>query len=227
MPFMPNKMNKSKQKKGNKSGSGSGSSDNFAVGKLIPWDPTISYSDSLSLPKLPSTLYDVIISREVGAYLSSSTSAEVFKSDYVSLGQFPAASNFSTLFDQFRIMMVEVILMPQSSVNNTPTASYGAVASVLDYNDANNLSSFQFATTYDNVIVSEGYQRIRRCFRPRIALAAYTGAFGGFVNSAAQWLDISATAVQHYGFKYVWRPSSVVASYDAYIRIHVQFRNAY
>jgi len=72
---------------------------------------------------------------------------------------------------------------------------------VVDYDDANALSSSANAQAYNNCIVLGAGESCDRLFRPRMALAAYTGSFTGYANSADLWIDAASPSVQHYGLK--------------------------
>jgi len=72
---------------------------------------------------------------------------------------------------------------------------------VVDYDDNNALSSAAQARSFESCIIVPPGVECTRQFRPRIAVSAYTGSFGGFANLDAQWLDSASPSIQHYGVK--------------------------
>jgi len=212
------------QKGGNKQ-------SNAGDSKVVPWDPRMIYSDSMTLPKVPSTLFQTLKTSTATGFLSQSSTLQTFVSKYITSGDILDFSNLAAVFDQYRIDMVEVIMNPQTT-QGIPTTTFGPpkgqLYSVIDYDDATNLTTTAAADAYANVIVSSVTNPSRRCFKPRVALAVYGGAFTSFANAADQWIDCASTGVQHYGVKYACDigTTSNTVSYDQVVRILVSFRNS-
>jgi hypothetical protein len=132
------------------------------------------------------------------------------------------SSNFTAIFDQYKITEVEVFIYPTL----TNSAAYVANSmSVVDYDDSNTLSSNSAYLNYENVefsVVTNGHYRK---FRPHIAIAAYQGAFTGFANEAPQWIDCAYPNIQHYGVKFGVEQDNVNRVFNLLIRARVLFRN--
>lgn len=139
-------------------------------------------------------------------------------------------ANLVSVFDQYKIEAIEVVFRPRSNVElvgTTSTTSNGFLSTVIDYDDATNLTAMQQAQNYDNCITTSVLQPQRRCFRPRVAVAAYSGAFTSFKNEPAGWIDAASTGVVHYGVKLAIDPYVVIsaaATYDMFTRALIAFR---
>jgi hypothetical protein len=115
-----------------------------------------------------------------------------------------AASITSGQWDQYRLLAVRFTIVPDQNAiglfTNTAT-SIPNLYCVIDYDDATNLTTAVQAEAYNNCIILGAGESCERIFKPRMALSAYTGAFGGFANVADQWIDAASTTVQFYGVK--------------------------
>jgi hypothetical protein len=121
-----------------------------------------------------------------------------------SLGDLDSSTEFTGLFDQYRIECVCFRLIPMQnaiglSTNSTTTTVTPYV--VVDYDDNNALTSAAQARSFESCIIVPPGVGCARQFKPRIAVSAYTGSFGGFANLSAQWLDAASPTIQHYGVK--------------------------
>jgi hypothetical protein len=137
-------------------------------------------------------------------------------------------SSLAAVFDQYRINMIEIRLTPHApNAFITSTQPVGQLYTVLDYDDATALASGAAAVAYSDCIVSPPYANQRRCFRPRVALAAYSGAFTSYANVASPWIDASSSTVNHYGVKTWIDPGAAgaLAVYDLVVRTHFEFRS--
>jgi len=140
----------------------------------------------------------------------------------VTLSTLTDASTLEGLFDQYRIPLVEVWLIPSLETAADLTNVY---VSCIDYNDANALSSVASGMNFDTAVVSNLSQGQYRCFVPHIAIAAYAGAFTSFANETAPWIDTGSPSVVHYGLK-VAAEATVNATVLRYMaRIHFEFKN--
>jgi len=135
------------------------------------------------------------------------------------------ATTLLSVFDQYRIMQVEVWLKPQSASVGTQTAT--SLYTVLDYDDATTPISENQMQQYTNVTISAVVEGIYRRFRPHIAVAVYSGAFTSFKNELSDWIDSGSPNVQHYGFKALISPGPTTLAYDLEYRYWVQFRNVF
>jgi hypothetical protein len=188
-----NKNAMAKGKKGNKL------SDNpVEVLKNGPFD-TVS-----ARPPRTSKSFTVRITTQTGGLLTVSASATQNPAYYFSLADLDGYSAYTGLFDQYKIEAVNFRLIPMQnaiglSTNSTTTCVTPYV--VVDYDDANAISTAAVARVYESCIIVPPGVECSRTFRPRIALAAYSSTFVSFENSPPQWIDAASPSVQHYGVK--------------------------
>lgn len=107
-------------------------------------------------------------------------------------------------FDQYKILAIRFNIRADNNaiglVTNS-TTTFSPLYCVIDYDDSTALTSTAAAEAYSNCLVLPPGQSCSRLFRPRIAMAAYSGAFTGFANMQDQWIDSASNTVQHYGIK--------------------------
>jgi hypothetical protein len=138
------------------------------------------------------------------AVVTASPSAATAASYYFSVSDLDEAAAYTGLFDQYRIDCVVFRVLPMqnaigltTNANTTTTRFY----SVVDYDDANLLTSEANARAYESCVLAPPGVESSRTFQPRQALGAYQGAFAGFANVGGVWNDSNSPAIQHYGVK--------------------------
>lgn len=156
--------------------------------------------------------------------LVTSTTLQTFASKYFTIADLDQYTSLSAVFDQYIIMEVEVWIEPQLT-GGAFAVNAGNLYSVIDYDDANNLTSTASACDYTNVISSNGQDSHYRRFSPHIAVGAYSGTFTSFKNERAGWIDFASTGVQHYGLKVACTPTTASFTYQIRSRYHIMCRN--
>jgi hypothetical protein len=146
----------------------------------------------------------VRITTQTGALLTVTPTSSQNPTYAFSLSDLDETSNFTGLFDQWRIDCVCFKLIPMQnaiglSTNSTTTTVTPYV--VVDYDDNSAITSAGSARAFESCIIVPPGVECTRQFKPRIAMAAYTGSFGGFANLADQWIDSASPGVLHYGIK--------------------------
>jgi hypothetical protein len=140
----------------------------------------------------------------------------------------------SGFFDQYRIAAIRFNVRPQQNAIGLTTNSTTTVTSiyvVIDYDDANALSTLANYQSYSNCVALAPGQSLSRTFRPHIALAAYSASsFAGYANESNMWVDSGSTAVQHYGVK-IFVPGVTTAqtqlqTWDVEMEYFIEFRKA-
>jgi hypothetical protein len=194
---------------------------------LVPWKH-VELTDRMTLPSRVSTTYSTIKSYTTENVLAQSATVQTFIAAAFNIttidSDFASAAN---IFDQYRILGVEVTLNPHSTAPSSVAPSAGQLVTVIDYDDGTALTNLNQALAYANAITTPVNQAQRRCFKPRIALAAYSGAFTSFANFPAQWIDCASGTVQHYGFKAAMDIgiAGSLQVFDLLVRAHVEFRS--
>lgn len=175
------------------------------------------------------TEYTVVRSIQTGTLTVQATSSQA-PTYYFSMFSAQVGTGF---YDQYRIPCVRFNLRAQQNAIGLTTNSTTTVTSiycVIDYDDANALTSAAAAASYSNCVVLPPGQSLSRTFRPHIAMAAYTGSFGGYANMSDIWLDSNSNTVQHYGVK-LWVPGVTAAqtqlqSWDIEIEYYIELKKS-
>ncbi len=149
------------------------------------------------------------------------------------LSDVPTSTDFTNLFDQYRIVAVEAIYVFSTHVLSAQ-ARYPRITFAVDYSDASNPASEAEVLQYQN---AESFQfgqvkhTFKRVLKPRAALAAFEGAFSGYgMASANQWFDTNDSSIEYYGTKeWVVNYNTTLATgavINVYHRYHMEFKNA-
>jgi hypothetical protein len=145
-----------------------------------------------------------------------------------------ATAAVSTGFwDQYMIEAVRFTIQPQNNAIGLVTNSTTALEllyCVIDYDDSTALSTAANAMAYSNCVVLGPGESCERTFQPRMAVAAYAGAFTSYGNVAPQWIDSASTGVQHYGIK-LYVPGATAAqtllqSWNYTVEYFIRFRKS-
>lgn len=139
------------------------------------------------------------------------------------LASLPSASEFTALFDQYKITGVKLDFIPLGDTINLPLTSMTGTTGALspggplilatDYDDASTPGSSAQLLEYQASKVIPIPRRHRMYIKPRIAVEINNGITTGY-GARTGWVDSSYSSVAHYGVKY-WMnaPSVSSASY--------------
>ncbi len=158
--------------------------------------------------------------------VTSTSAADGLYAEYFTLNDLSEVSSFTSIYDQYRIFRVDLILMAVTQPGTTAVTSpgYAFCAVCTDLDDANTLASYSLALNYKNVSVLPPGVGHNRTIVPHVNLEANTSS--QVISKAAPWIDCSDPAVQHFGFKFAVKQSTstLVSSWYRYYRVHVQFK---
>ncbi len=129
---------------------------------------------------------------------------EEVKAFQFALSDLPGYTDFTGLFDQYRILeiMLEFIPVTVPFGASTSSTAYPSIHSIIDLDDANLPASVDELRQYGSHQVVPNQKYFRRVFTPRWPIAAYSGAFTSYAqNDVRQWLDVASPGVIHYGVK--------------------------
>jgi hypothetical protein len=159
--------------------------------------------------------------------ITSSLVADSFSQFTVGLSSLPNPTEFTTLFDQYRISRVEYHFWPlQTEAVNSTTAVTPGIITVVDYDDSGSLATVTAAFQYPNAVWRSAYKPFCVSFKPHIAVAAFSGAFTSYMNTKDQWIDASSPAVIHYGLKICMPQSTgIVQSWRVIGKALVELKN--
>jgi hypothetical protein len=180
------------------------------------------------LPKKVGSVYSCVKTTIMENSISQSAATPVWNQYPVALN--PNGADFTSLaavFDQYRIPIVEMTFTPHSNSSSGTAPSSGQLLTVIDYDDSLGLGSIAAAVAYADCVSSPTYKMQRRCFRPRVAVAAYSTAFTSYANLEAQWIDCSSPLVAHYGIKAIADTGTAgsLVAWDVIIRCYFEFRS--
>lgn len=151
------------------------------------------------------------------------------------LAQLPDASNFTGLYDEYRINKVVFQIIPkwsESSLNTSAVnASMQQIHTAIDYDDSLALptaTGLNEITQYQSHKFTRGNQIHTRVIVPKLEMAT-AGALAGQSPKARQWLDCDNTTVLHNGVKVFATKLIGSAGFEQYfdvrITTYMSFRN--
>jgi hypothetical protein len=164
--------------------------------------------------------------------VSSATGADKFVGQVFKLNDLPNYTQFTALFDEFRIRAIKVYLIPSFNVNTTASAqlTIPQLISAIDYDDAGTPSNTATIYSFDTARVHGVFDRMyTRTFKPAISIAAYSGGFTAYAQRQDQWIDCNSPGTSHYALKYgIVNANNGSSTMDVYCEatFYLQFRKA-
>lgn len=153
------------------------------------------------------------------------------------LNQLPNVSEFTNLFDQYKITGAKLSFVPGASeslyspISGTSTANgFARFHSVIDYDDTTTPPSEDAMLQYGSLKTTGPMQTHVRYIKPKILHEIYRSAIAtGYAPRAADWIDVGTPDVPHYGIK-VWcnAPTSgtnTQISYTVYLTLYFACKN--
>ncbi len=189
------------------------------------WNLASESFPAMPIPKSLTAPNVLKFSRMVntGTVLTTSVTLPTFASLNFTLNDLPEVASFQTLFDQYKIDLVEVWIYASYGLSDVPEA--GQLLSVVDFDDSTNLGSVNAGFDYDNVIVGSLLNGHYRKFEPRAAIAAYSGAFTSYAQTDSNtWLDMASSTIQYYGVKLAAPATATALTIKAIARYHFSCR---
>jgi hypothetical protein len=193
-----------------------------------PKRPIRTYS-TMSCPLPRVTEYTVVKGTQTSALIAQAASAQN-PTYYFALNNFNVSTGF---YDQYKIEAVRFTITPQNNaigLFTTSTTSMVPIYCVIDYDDVAGLTNAALAAAYSTCVVINPGESCERIFKPHMAVAAYSGAFTSYANTAPMWIDAASNTVQHYGVK-LYIPGATAAQtllqgWDITIEAYIAFRKS-
>lgn len=162
--------------------------------------------------------------------LSGSDVSDVFGGLSFNLGQLPNYTEFTNLFDQFRICGIRLEIIPKyTSVDLNPLATTVAmpnIHTVIDYNDIATPGNLEVLLQYPNYKRTRGNAVHKRYFKPAVLASNYEGAVtSAYTSKWGQWLDSIDYPTVHYGLRYGIDQSFTGARYRVYAKFYIQCKD--
>jgi len=129
--------------------------------------------------------------------------SEVFAAYYHTLNGLPNYTEFTGLFDQYRIVEIGVQCIPAQNVETLAAGGSGFNGNLLthvDYDDNTPPSSEAEMLQRQNLQSWVWSRPFAFRYAPRIASAVYSGAFTSYAN-VSPWVDVASPDVRYYGWK--------------------------
>lgn len=154
------------------------------------------------------------------AFIVSSTTVNVPFVNSFALADVPNATEFTTLYDQYKIMGVQFKLYPRfNSVDQN--LSGGRIWTVLDYDDSNLPATINELCQYQNVKCTNTSQIHSRYLKPKFNLT--TGSAN--IPQSTHWIDVATTSVPYRGIKGILEPTSASVAYDCKLTYYLAMKN--
>jgi len=196
-----------------------------------------SYDHAGLVPRLrtgENQIYQIAQTVDTTYTLTQAAITNTFLGFNFSLDQLAQYSTWTTLFDQYMIDTVQVIIRPQYNAIGLFVPSSVKIPllyTVIDYDDNTAPTTLTQLKEYSNCNVSM-YETVVVQFSPHAALAAYDGSvFTSFANSTRTWIDAAYPGVKHYGVKMGVEGGQSgqtgLQTFDISIKYKVAFRNVH
>jgi hypothetical protein len=175
--------------------------------------------------RFDNKVHNIIQTSDMGVILTTSTTVnQNFGMAFVPSANFTQFGSWASVFDQYKVVEVEVWFTPV--VNNNTAA--GQMYSIIDYDSVITTTVLASFLQYTNVMVSPLTCGHYRKWKPHVAVGAYTGSvFGGYKNVVADWVDCGSPDVRHYGIALLTEPTSASVQVKGTLRAWLQFRNTF
>lgn len=160
--------------------------------------------------------------------ITSTSAAEGLYGFNFQAGDLSEISSFTSIYDQYRIIRVELDLraVTQPGVTATTAPAYAFLFIVNDFDDSVALASASLALNYKNVCILSPGQHHKRSIVPHVNTAVGSSSILASGSVPCPWLDCADTAVPHYGTKIAVTQSSStnLTSWFLWAKYTIQFR---
>lgn len=168
--------------------------------------------------------------RYVVANITASTSAVGIQTNAAgaltfSLSALPNSSEFTSLFDAYKVMKVSLDWLPFGDSVNLPISTMtgtsslmfpgGPLITVVDYDDAGTPAAASDLLQYQTAKVTPVPRRHKMSLRPKFAIDVNNGMSTGY-GPRSGWLDTAYPGIPHYGVKYYLNAPSASSSSFTY-----------
>lgn len=166
------------------------------------------------------------ISRSVHTGSVALTTGGVGGAFSFTLGDLPGYTDFTNLYDQYRIKYVKVEFMFNAESTNSGTngvpVNYPYLITSQDLDDdttpPSEASLLQHMNAKVHGTLSPMVPKFVRWVKPQMATGAYSGTFTSYASMGQQWIDSNSPGVKHYGLKY-WVDGFGTYASNAYLQI--------
>lgn len=156
---------------------------------------------------------------------------DYFGASSFALINLPNQSEFTSLYDQYKILKVKWQLLPRGNSaelgNNTAASGMmGRVFTCLDYDDSNSPASFNEMCQYENLKKTSTAVSHTRSFVPKYTREVATGLGTTANEPATGFIDCTNNSVLHRGIKIgIQAPPAGSQVYDLLVTYKLAFKN--
>jgi hypothetical protein len=172
--------------------------------------PAIRDVQPIKRPSRPSVhTFEVTVDKGFVTATNAVTSGALI----FALSDVPTPTDFTSLFDQYRIAQVRVEFLPEVNAFGASTTAIQLpyVLTAIDYDDGSPATTAAIQQ-YGTCMTNSYTEYFERVLNPRAALAAYSGAFTSYAQSPpGQWMDSASPSIQYYGLKWATTPVTTVS----------------
>lgn len=156
----------------------------------------------------------------------NATGTPVYGAYSFKLSDLPNYTQYTALYDEYRMVAVRVDFIPTQSTGVPGTASVPALYTWIDTDDATTPSSLTSGQCFQTYKAHGLLNTMRtRKLIPEVAAALYTTSFAGYGQMKNQWIDCNSPGVTHYALKYaVINGTSNDEYFDVHASYYLEFR---
>lgn len=159
--------------------------------------------------------------------ITASNLADTFKVYTFALNKLPNYTEFTNLFDQYRICAVKLTIIPsitQTVLDGASTSSYPLpeIRSIIDYTEDGTPLDFDELYQYATHKMTRGNRIHTRYFKPAVLTSAFEGvAASAYIPKWKQWLTTDDSATPHYSIKVGL--NAVKTANTCYFRVYAKY----
>jgi len=158
---------------------------------------------------------------------SATGTSDVPGSFVFKLSDIPSASEFTNLYDHYKINLVKWTIIPRGNTSDVTTAGNSmGVFTAIDYDSNTTPTSLDDLLEYQNMRMTRSTQQHKRVFRP-LARDGIIGSASALVSGQYRgWIDCTADTVPHYAIKYWFQALPTgTQQYDLKVDYYLAFKN--
>lgn len=170
-----------------------------------------------------NTVYSYKRSQQL-AVMFSSVFPSISSGAYTfSLSNVPDSTDFTNLYDSYKITGVLLRMMPRVTENSNQANDFGTIMYVTDYDDSTApATQLELLERQSTKIRTGNRAGIWKYFlRPKAQMLLTSS---GQAQMKGGWIDTSTPSVPHYGFKWLWTNATVVQNCDVYVTYYLKFK---
>lgn len=161
----------------------------------------------------------------VQGWLFAPAGTDTFGVIQFNLSQLPNHTEFTQLYDQYKIKGVKVKLVPKYNSVDITSPGSTQLLTVIDYDDANAPTTINDLLQYQNMKMTTSNRIHGRYLVPRSNTEVSNSGLGVASAPKRQWLDCGYPTVQHHGIKYGVVAPANDTKFDLYITYYLAFKN--